>query len=319
MPAAGAVTGSASRRKRITGRLDPGRALELQSDGDEVVWRPRARVAEGELSFVPLPDLADFRVEELGLIATDEERGVHDHLVPDHLVGTRGDRGFAKLVVDLPDVRIRLVAERLLDHAAELHPREIRRRLLVRLDLRLETPQLLVLLFELGQDGIAVPVHLEAELELVLHFLEDVTEHVVRVLEELDRVFFGLEQGPEAHRHGGEPVVDHDDLVDVLVVERVLARGVVHLERGVSHYGGEVTVVNGEDFVVSATNADLPEASRLLGLDDAVDVDAGFLLARRRGHRGLHHTSGADALSCRNSRVSSYSFSRSSRCAGRRP
>jgi len=59
-----------------------------------------------------------------------------------------------------------------------------------RLDLRLETPQLLVLLFELGQDGIAVPVHLETELELVLHFLEDVAEHVVRVLEELDRVFF---------------------------------------------------------------------------------------------------------------------------------
>src|SRR5437879_1163751 len=126
MPAAGAVTGSASRRKRITGRLDPGRALELQTDRDEVVWGPRARVAEGQLSFVPLPDLANFLVEELGLIATDEERGVHDHLVANHLVGTRGDRGFAQLVVDLPDVRIRPVAKRLLYQAAKLHPREIR-------------------------------------------------------------------------------------------------------------------------------------------------------------------------------------------------
>src|SRR5712691_3842106 len=138
MPATGAVTGRARRRKRITGRLDPGRALELESDRDEVVRRPGTRVAEGQLSLVTPSDVPNLLIEEVSLLATDEERRVHDHLVTDHLVGARRDRRFAQLVVDLPDVRVRLVGERLLGQAAQLHAREIRRRLLVGLDLRLE-------------------------------------------------------------------------------------------------------------------------------------------------------------------------------------
>src|SRR5438093_13082455 len=148
MPAAGAVTGRASRRKRITRPLDAGRALELEADGDEVVRRPWTRVAEGQLSLVPPSNLPDLLVEEVGLRATDEERRVHDHLVADHLVGTRSDRCFAQVVVNLPNVRVRLVGERLLHQAAQLHAREIGRRLLVGLDLRLEAPELLVLLLQ---------------------------------------------------------------------------------------------------------------------------------------------------------------------------
>src|SRR5438128_1446924 len=210
--------------------LDPRGALELQSDRDEVVRRPRPRLAERQLALVLLADVVDLRVEALAMVAPDEERRVHDHLVADDLVRARGDRRFAQLVIDLADVGVRLVREGLLDQPAELHPREVRRRLLVRLDLGLEPAQLLALLLDLLEHLLAVPVDLEADLELVLHLQEDVAKRVVRVLQELDRVALGLEERPEAHRHRREAVVDHDDLVHVLVRERVLARGVVDRE-----------------------------------------------------------------------------------------
>ena len=211
------------------------------------------------------------------------------------------------MVVDLADVRIRLVGEGLLDEPTELHAGEVGRRLLVRLDLRLEPPELLIFFLDLGEHVVAIPVDLEAELELVLHLLEDVAQRVVRVLEELDRVFLCLEERSEAHRHRREAIVDHHDLVDVLVRERVLASRVVHLKGRPADNGGQVPVVHRVDLIATPADPDLAEAARLGGFDDAVHVDAaGGLVARvrRRRDRALHQTSDTGA-SWRKSRVSS--------------
>src|SRR3990167_10474034 len=102
MPAAGRVIGRPSSFRSMSGAprkdvrrapLHAGRALERETDRDEVVRRPRTGVLEGELALVPLADLLDLTVEGLGLLARDEERRVHDHLVADHLVGPRRDGG----------------------------------------------------------------------------------------------------------------------------------------------------------------------------------------------------------------------------------
>src|SRR5881296_2892846 len=151
MPAAGAVIGSARSLNRIID-LHAGRALELETDRHEVVGRPRARVLEAELALVALADLVDLLIELILLVAHDEERRVHDHLVPDYLVRSRGDRRSLELLVDFAHVRVGFVRERLLDEPTELHAREVRRRLLIRLDLSLETAELLVLLLDLAED-----------------------------------------------------------------------------------------------------------------------------------------------------------------------
>src|SRR5207302_7549327 len=112
------------------------------------------------------------------------------------------------------------------------------------------------------------------------------------------------------------------DLVHMLVGERVLARRVVDLERRAAHDRREVAVMHREHIIATAADADLAEVARLAALDDAVHVDAARALriaGRRRRDRRLHQTSEAGTPSCRKSRVSSYSLSRSSRWAGRRP
>src|SRR5687768_16233693 len=128
----------------------PFAAFELEADVDEVVGRPRAGVFEGELALVLGGDLLDLRVELLLAVALDEEGGVHDHLVADGLVGARGDRRVAEVGVDLADVGVRLLGERRLDQAAELHPREVGRARPARGYLLLEVAYLLALLFEFG-------------------------------------------------------------------------------------------------------------------------------------------------------------------------
>src|SRR2546430_6938298 len=104
IPAAGSAYGSVRSLPRPNTALDRGRALELQTDGHEVVRRPGAGVLERELPLELHADVVDLRVELLGLVASHEERGVHDHLVADDLVRPRGDRGVAEGVVDLAHV-----------------------------------------------------------------------------------------------------------------------------------------------------------------------------------------------------------------------
>src|SRR5262245_60803624 len=81
------------------------RALEFQPYVDEVIRRPRAGVLEGE-ALEPSGDGFDLRVESGFLIARDEERGVHDHLVADRLVDSRRHRHLAQLIQDLGHVAL---------------------------------------------------------------------------------------------------------------------------------------------------------------------------------------------------------------------
>src|SRR5262249_3811043 len=70
-------------------------ALQFQSDVDEVVRRPRARVLEGQL-VESGRDFLDAAIERQLLIALDEERGVHDHLVANRPDDARGNRNIAQ-------------------------------------------------------------------------------------------------------------------------------------------------------------------------------------------------------------------------------
>ena len=117
---------------------------------------------------------------------------------------------------------------------------------------------------------IAIPQHLQAELELVLHLVQHVAERFGRRAQQLDDVLARLEDRAERHRDDG--VLAHDRLVDALVREHVLARRVEHFERRVGDDGGEVLVVNRVDVGRIGADADRPEAQRIGRLDDAVDV-----------------------------------------------
>src|SRR4051812_21959567 len=137
-------------------------ALQFQPDVDEVVRRPRSGVLERE-PLVLLPDLLDPRVERLLHLASDQERGVHNHAVANRLVRARGDRDAAQGVEDFGDVALGPRLQRGVDQAAVLHPREIGGSLLRR-DFVLQPPDVLVLLLDLAHDQVAIPEHLEAEL-----------------------------------------------------------------------------------------------------------------------------------------------------------
>ena len=80
----------------------------------------------------------------------------------------------------------------------------------------------------------------------------------------------GAEDRAEAHGDDGELV--HHRLVDVLVRQRVLARGVVDDHRRIGDDGRQPAVVDGVDLVAAAADADVAESAWLTALDDAVDV-----------------------------------------------
>ena len=178
-------------------------------------------------------------------VAGDEERGVHDHPVADRLVRARRDRHVAQRLEDLADVALRPRLQRGVDEAAVLHAREVGRPLL-RGDLSLQAADVLVLFLDLADDLVAIPQHLQAELELVLHLVQDVGERVVGRPQQLHDVVVGLEHRAERHRDDG--VLLHHRLVDALVREHVVARRVLHHHRRVRDDRGDVAVVDRVDF-----------------------------------------------------------------------
>src|SRR4029079_19210221 len=256
-------------------------AFELEADVDEVVRRPGTGVLEGQL-LVLLPDLLDPRVERLLHLARDEKGGVHDHAVADRLVRARGDRDVPQRGEDLGDVALGPGLQRRVDEAAVLHAGEIRRPLLGR-DLALQAADVLVLVLDLADDLVAVPQHLEAELELLLHLAQHVAERVVGRSQQLHDVVVGLEHRAERHRDDG--VLLHHRFVDALVGEHVLAGRVLDDDRRVVHDRGDVAEVDRVDFGRFRPQPQRAEAQRLLGADDAVDVLAfGAVFAPRRWH-----------------------------------
>src|ERR1051325_10713791 len=72
-------------------------ALELETNVNEIVRRPRTRVLERQLPFVLRSDLFHFLVKLRFTIAFDQKRRVHDHAVADRFIRTRRNRGVAQL------------------------------------------------------------------------------------------------------------------------------------------------------------------------------------------------------------------------------
>ncbi len=164
-----------------------------------------------------------------------------------------------------------------------LHPREVGRPLLPG-DLVLQSADVLVLALDLANRLIAIPQHLEPELELVLHLVEHVAERLGRRSQELDDVFARLEDGAERHRDDG--VLPHDGFVDALVREDVFPRRVEHLERRVGDNGRQVLVVHRVDIRRIRADANGAEAQWVARLDDAVHVLAAADEARLGANRG---------------------------------
>src|ERR1051326_2641352 len=165
--AAATILSSTNRRLPISNesRMNTSRAFELEPDVDEVVGRPGPGVLEGQL-VEAARDCLPFGVGPLLLVAGDQERGVHDHLVADRLVDARRHRHFAELVEDVRDVALRPRLQRRFDQAAVLHAREVGRTFLPG-NLLLQAADVLVLALDFADRLIASPEHLEAELELL--------------------------------------------------------------------------------------------------------------------------------------------------------
>src|SRR4051812_46220438 len=99
-------------------------SFQLQPNIHEIVGRPRPRVFEREL-VESAGDRFHFRVERAFMVARNQERGVHDHLVADRLVDPRRDRHFTQLLEDVGDVALRFRLQRGVDQSSVLHPCEV--------------------------------------------------------------------------------------------------------------------------------------------------------------------------------------------------
>src|SRR5713226_301233 len=123
------------------------RPLELQTDVDEVVRRPRACVLERELLVLGGNPL-DAVIECAFLVPRYEERPVENHLVADGLVDAGGYRDVSQLLEDFRHVVFRSFLEAGFDEASVLHSREVGGTLLRR-DLAPEPANVFILLLEL--------------------------------------------------------------------------------------------------------------------------------------------------------------------------
>src|SRR5262245_25641288 len=170
-------------------------ALQLQANVDKVVRRPWSRVLERQL-VERGRDFLDAAVERRLLIALHEKCRGHDHLVPDSTVHARGDGNIAQPLQEFRDISLGTLLERTVDQPSVLHPGEIGGPLL-RGNFRLQAMDVLVFLFDLANDLVTVPQHLETDFELVLHLRQHIGKRIVGGAQQLDDVFARLEDGPE--------------------------------------------------------------------------------------------------------------------------
>ena len=211
----------------------------------------------------------DAFVERLLLRAIDEEGGVEDHAVADRLVRSARDGDRLERLVDVGDVARAHLLERRVDQPAELHAREVGRRRRVPADLVLEAADLVVLALEVRDDLLAIPQHLEAELDLVLHLVQHVAERLIGRAQELGDVVLRAEHGAERHRDDGELL--HHRLVHELVRQDVVARGIVDDDGRVADDGREV-LERDREHALPAADPDRSEVSLAVASHDAVDV-----------------------------------------------
>ena len=127
-------------------------------------------------------------------------------------------------------------------------------------------------LFDFADHGVAVPQHLEAELELGLHLVDARRRTRVRRLQKRRHVVAGLEHRAERHRQHG--VFSHDRFVDPLMRQHVVARRIEHAQRRVRHDRGQIVAAHRIDRRRFLADADGAEGQRLVRADDAIDVAA---------------------------------------------
>src|SRR5439155_562863 len=106
-----------------------GGSLELFGDVDDDAAPLVDRGARGLLHLLTVC---------VGARSIAQARRVNAHAVADGLLPARRDRRVPELVVDLAHERVGLLRERRLDEPAELPSREVCRRGLIALDLRIE-------------------------------------------------------------------------------------------------------------------------------------------------------------------------------------
>src|SRR5581483_11000243 len=138
----------------------------------------------------------------------------------------------------------------------------------------MKSPNFFILLFQLFNDLIAVPVHLETEFQLSCHLMEHVFERRVNALKHLTDIVVGAEHRAKAH--GDDGVVLHHRLDDVLVSQGILARGIEDRDRSLAYDGGNVEIIDGVDQLTSSADADFAEIHMFFGLNDAVNIPATF-------------------------------------------
>ena len=95
-------------------------------------------------------------------------------------------------VEDVGDVPLRSRLQRRVDEPAVLHAREVGRPLLAG-DFLLQPADVFVLVLDLADRLIAIPQHLQAELQLVLHLVQHVAERLGGRAQQLDDVLARLE------------------------------------------------------------------------------------------------------------------------------
>ena len=110
---------------------------------------------------------------------------------------------------------------------------------------------------------------LSAELDLVLHLVENVAERLIRRAQELGDVVLGAEHRAEGHRDHGELL--HHRFVHELVGEHVVPRRVVDDNRRVADDGREILERHGK-HALSAADADRAEVALPIASHDAVDI-----------------------------------------------
>src|SRR5262249_46150147 len=190
----------------------------------------------------------------------------------------------AQPFINFAHVGDRALAQRLIDHAAQLHASEIGGLQMLADNFLVKLPDLLVLVLDVFNDLVSVPVHFQAELELARHLVQNIFERGVNALEHFADIVIGAKHGAKAH--GNDGVIPHHGFDHVLMGQRIFARGIEDVDGGIADHGGNVLVIDGINQFSGAANAAFAERDSLFGLHDAVYVTSAFAGDRRgRGIR----------------------------------
>src|SRR6185312_767675 len=148
--------------------------LQLKTDVDKVVGRPGARVLEIQTIAKLLGNAVHGGIKLGFALFLDKERGVHNHLIADWLVITGSHADRAQPVIDIPHVVSGQLSQRLVNHAAKLHPGEVGGLQMLAREFLMEAVNFIVLALEFFNDAVAVPGNFEPKLKLARHLAENV-------------------------------------------------------------------------------------------------------------------------------------------------